>query len=355
MVDNRETDFDEALEALLLRIGQVEDLYGSGSIAIVGSSRMTLEAAALLPLLADCTDAGALCYFIDEDEAAVTQAAVSLHETVPAASMADVSQADCIVILESDLREEGPMMLLAVRQAWKRGAPVFLVGKAAPLEQTLSVSVEAITLGFIEEVPLGIFAQPVIICGTKNSSCSDIEYLARAEAKLVLLLSWPNSFGAALLSGKNGAISLEAALAGGRIKGIISVEADIPQQLLDGIPFVAALDWRNTQAVQAAQIVFPATSWVEMNGTFINYEGRIQCFKKVMNPGIPVNEPGSACHPPHVHRNIPPGGEALPSSRIVAEIITGLGGELVTEPLSGELERLRRANAEKEGVMIHDL
>jgi NADH-quinone oxidoreductase subunit G len=355
MVDNRETDFDEALEALLLRIGQVEDLYGSGSIAIVGSSRMTLETAALLPLLADCTASGTLCYFINEDEAAVTQAAVSLHETVPAASMADVAQADCIVILESDLREEGPMMLLAVRQAWKRGAPVFLVGKTAPLAQAMAVSVEAITLGFIEEVPFGIFDKPVIICGTKNSSVGDIEYLARAEARLAFLFSGPDSFGAALLAGKNDAISLEAALAGGRIKGVISVEADIPQQLLEGIPLVAALDWRNTKVVQAAQVVFPTTSWVEMNGTFINYEGRIQCFKKVMNPGIPVNEPGSACHPPHVHRNIPPGGEALPSWQIVAEIIIGLGGELVTEPFSGELASIRGVAAEHEGVMIHDL
>ncbi len=59
-------DWDEALEALLLRISEVEDAYGAGSMAIVGSSRLALEAAALLPLLGSCTAAGALCYFIDE-------------------------------------------------------------------------------------------------------------------------------------------------------------------------------------------------------------------------------------------------------------------------------------------------
>src|SRR6185369_6669477 len=110
------------------------------------------------------------------------QAAVSVLETVGAASMAEVGQADCIVILESDLRAEGPMMLLAVRQAWKQGAPVFLVGKSAPLEQTMEVSIEAITLGFIEEVPFGIFEKPVIVCGTNNCSVSGIESLAGAGA-----------------------------------------------------------------------------------------------------------------------------------------------------------------------------
>jgi NADH-quinone oxidoreductase subunit G len=355
LVDGRESSFDEALKALLLRIGEVEDAYGPGSIAIVGSSRLPLEAAVLLPLLAGCTASGALCYFIDEDEAAVTRAAVSVLEAVPAASMVDAAQADCIVILESDLREEGPMMLLAVRQAWKHGAPVFLVGNAAPLEQTMAVSVEAITLGFIEEVPFGIFANPVIICGTKNSSCSGIESLASAGAKVAFLFDGPNSCGAALLAREQGGGSLRSAILGGKIKGVISIEADISEQLLEGIPFVAALDWRNTPAVQAAQIVFPATAWVEMDGTFINHEGRAQRFKKVMNPGLPVKEPGPACHPPHIHRTVPPGGEARPAWQIVAGIINGFGGERITEPLSGKWESLRELDAEKEGVMIHEL
>jgi len=355
LVDGKESSFNAALEALLLRIGAGEDAYGAGSIAIVGSSRLAVEAAALLPLLGGCTASGALCYFIDEAESAVTQAAVTLHETLPAASMYDVAQADCIVILESDLRAEGPMMLLAVRQAWKQGAPVFLVGKNAPLEQTIAVSVEAITLGFIEEVPLAIFEKPVIICGTKNSSVSEIEYLSRAEAKLVLLLGGPNSFAAALLAGRNGATSLEEALATGRIKGIIAIEADIPQHLLEGIPFVAALDWRCTPVVQAAQIVFPSTSWVEMAGTYINYEGRAQRFEKVLQPGLPVQGLDPSGHPSHCHRQSAVGGEARPAWEIVAALIAALGGELITEPLQGEWAKLRGLDAEQEGVLIDEL
>ena len=244
------------------------------------------------------------------------------------------------------------MMLLAVRQAWKRGAPVFLVGETAPLEQTIEVSVEAITLSFIEEVPFGIFEKPVIICGTKNSSVREIEYLARAEAKLALIPGGPNCFGAALLAGRNGATSLEGALATGRIKGIISVEADVPQQLLEGIPFVAALDWRCTPVVQAAQIFLPTTAWVEMDGTYINYEGRAQRFKKVMQPGLPVQGLDSSGHPSHCHRQGAIGGEARPAWEIVAAIIAGLCGEVISEPLQGEWGKLRGLDPEGPGVNI---
>jgi NADH-quinone oxidoreductase subunit G len=223
------------------------------------------------------------------------------------------------------------------------------------LEQTIAVSVEAITLGFIEEVPFGIFERPVIICGTKNSSVSEIKYLARAEAKLALLPGGPNSFGAALLAGRNGATSLEEALATGRIKGIISVEADIPQQLLAGIPFVAAFDWRCTPVVQAAQIVFPATSWVEMDGTWINYEGRAQRFKKVMQPGLPVQGLDPSGHPAHCHRLDAVGGGAHPAWEIIAALIAALGGEAITEPLQGEWAKLRGLDAESEGVLIDEL
>ena len=149
--------------------------------------------------------------------------------------------------------------------------------------------------------------------------------------------------------------SFRGAIATGKIKGVISIEADIPRELLEGMPFVAALDWRQVPAVRAAQIVIPTTAWVEMDGTFINFEGRAQRFKKVMHPGFPVKEPGPACHPPHMHRTLPPGGGARPAWQTVARIIERLGGERIVEPLTGKWEHLRGIDAEKEGVVIHDL
>jgi NADH-quinone oxidoreductase subunit G len=373
LVDGAETGFDAALEALLLRICEVEDIYGPGSIAIVGSARLALEGAALLPLLAQCSAAGALCFFATQEEHDSTMA---LHELLvggTSASQQQVRGADCIVIYGCDLLREAPMMALAVRQAWRSGARVYAVpfdsaqGTGGVQKSTIlqtnrwlsgaeashepkPLLYDTISVHSLNAVPLADAIRPVVICsanrslvglmsagsphpglslegeGAKNSR--QFEALSRGiekyqHLKLVGLFPAANSYGAAQLAHEYGAVSLEEALAGGAIKGIVAVEADIPAELLEGIPFVAALDWRMTAAVQAAQLVIPTTAWVEMDGNYTNYEGRTQHFQKVMNPGLPIRGLDLAGHPPHSHRTVPPGGEAQPAWQVVARIIEG--------------------------------
>jgi NADH-quinone oxidoreductase subunit G len=276
--------------------------------------------------------------------------------------MADVRESDCIAILDCDLREEGPMMLLAVRQAWQRGAPVFLVGEKSPLEQAQAVSIEAVQLSFLEEAPLGVFENPVVICGTKNSSPDAIGQLAHAGAKLACLLPGPNAFGAALLAREHETTSLAEALATGRVKGVVAIEADIPPELLEGIPLVAALDWLPTAAAKTVDIVLPTTAWVETDGTFVNFEGRGQRFKRAMVPGSPIKglparyhasvDKPAPFHPPRVHRKEPPGGAPRPAWRVIAEIIERLGGERVEEPLGERWAALRDLDPEGERVIF---
>jgi len=352
LVDGRKASWDEAVDALILRVAEVTELYGEGSLAVVGSPRLAMEGAALLPQLAGLLGAGYLCWFTDEEEGDRTAAAVSLLGTDNAASLADVREADCIAIVDSDLREEGLMMLLAVRQAWRKGAPVFLVGESSPLAQAEAVSIEAVQLSFLEEAPLGVFERPVVICGTRHNSTAVIGQLARATAKLACLLPGPNAFGAALLAREHEGTSLAEALASGKVKGVVAVEADIPPELLEGIPFVAALDWLPTVLAGRADIFFPTAAWVEMDGTFINNEGRAQRFQKVMNPGLPVKGLDPALHPPRVHRSRPPGGEARPAWRVIADIIERLGGDRIEVPFNGTWEKLRDLDAEGEGVRI---
>ena len=251
LVDGREAAWDEALDALISPCRRVGGTVwrrepGRGRLAAPGAWKGPL----CLPQLAGLLGAGYLCWFTDEEEGDRTAAAVSLLSTDNAASLADVREADCIAIVCCDLREEGPMMLLAVRQAWRKGAPVFLVGESSPLEQAQAVSIEAVQLSFLEEAPLGLFERPVVICGTRHNSPAVIEQLARATAKLACLLPGPNAFGAALLARDHEGASLAEALASGKVKGVVAVEADIPLELLEGIPFVAALDWLPTDAGQ---------------------------------------------------------------------------------------------------------
>ncbi|MSM39952.1 MAG: NADH-quinone oxidoreductase subunit NuoG [Geobacter sp.] len=359
LVDGEEVSWQAALDTLMVRLAELGELYGPESLAIVGSPRLALEGNALLLRLAGLLGAGVLCYFADQEEGERVAAVVDLLAGGNAASMADVRQADCVVILESDLRDEGPMMLLAVRQAWRNGAPVFLVGKHAPLDQARSVSVEAIELSFLEEVPLGIFERAVVICGTGNNAPAAIAMLARTEAKVACLLPGPNAFGAGLLAKEHGTATLAEAVASGKVKGILALEADIPAEFLAEVPFVAAADWLPTPAVRQAQVVLPTTAWVEMDGTYINNEGRAQRFRQVMTPGIPNRSPSpgpqdGTLHPPRVHRLEPPGSLPLSAQHLLVSLLERLGDD-VTDPFTGNREQLRDLETTEQGRLIHEI
>lgn len=350
LVNGSESSRDEALEALALRITESEELYGPGRIAIVGSSRLALEAALLLPQLVQLTSAGALCYFTSQQESATTLPLLGLLSAGKSASQQEVRESDCIVFGDCDPLQEAPMLALAVRQAWRNGAVVYVVGDG------IALPCEFTTVAALDAVPLGDAKKPVLICSAMHNSDHLAGVLEQySQLKLAVIFPAANSYGAAQLAVEQGAVSLERAVESGKIKGIISVEADIPAQLLEGIPFVAALDWRMTETVRRAQIVLPTTAWVEMDGTCINNEGRAQRFKKVMNPGLPLRGLGPAGHPPHIHRSRPPGGEPQPAWQTLALLVERLSGERITEPFSGKWERLRKLDAGSEGVMIHDL
>jgi NADH-quinone oxidoreductase subunit G len=354
LVDGRETTWDEALDALELRIKEVKEQYGPGSIAVVGSTRLSLEAAVLLPRVAEITKAGAVCYFYDEADAGRSTAAVTHRSAANAVSMAELAQADCIALVDVDLLAEGPMMALAVRQAWRQGASIFLVGGQAPLAQAQTVGIKAMRVDSWEDISFSTFKKPVVICGTRHNSPETIEQFMQSGVGTVCLLSGPNTFGCALLAREHEAVTLAQALAHGKIQAVIAVEADIPAQLLEAIAFVAVLDWRHTETVASARIVLPTTAWVEMDGTCINNEGRAQRFKKVMQSGLPIKGLDPAGHPSHSHRSTVPGGEARPAWRIMAELIARHGGGEIIEPLSGRWEKLRQLDAEGEGVLVHD-
>lgn len=347
-VNGAVVDWHGALEMLCQRAKELPP----GSIALVGSGRMSLEAAALLPQLATALQAGALSYFISEQEATCAAATVAGLTAANSASMQDIAAADCIVIHECDLREIGPMLLLAVRQAWRNGAPVLLVGKGASLAQTVSVGIEAIDLQFIEEVPLAIFARPVLVFNVDSCKADEIAYLYRAEAKFAPVFREANSCGAALLAAANGAVSFEAAVRSGSIKAVIAVETEIPAILAGDVPVIASIDWLHTEAVARAEIILPATAWAEMDGTAINNEGRAQRFCKVMQPGIPVRELLDSGHPPRSHQADVPGGDVRESWRAISDLLGCFGAEPPRQPLQGEWSLLRGIDPDGGGVKV---
>jgi NADH-quinone oxidoreductase subunit G len=351
-LDGTEANWDVALDSIVARIGELNNLHGSGSLAIVGSSRLALEGAALLPQLASLLGAGFLCYFTDEVEGDRTVTAISLLNRDNAASMADVQESDCIAIVNCDLLDEGPMMALAVRQAWRKGAKIILVGENPCKSWAKAVSIEVSDVTTLDAVPFADFRSPVVICGTRRNNPADIENAAKTGGEIAYILSGPNAYGAALLAREHETTSLTEAIATGKVKGVLAIEADIPAELLAGIPLVAVADWLPTDLAKRADIFVPTTAWVEMDGSFVNNEGRGQRFKQVMNPGLPIKGLDPALRPPRIHSKIAPGSDLRPAWQVIAQLMERLGGETVTEPLTGRWEKLRDIPPDGEGIKV---
>ena len=355
LVDGKTVGMDEALDVLLERLNEFLALNGPDALAVVGSSRMSLEGNIMAARLRELIGTETLCYFGDVLHAERTLEAVSLLNADTGASQEDVRQADLIAILECDLLAEAPMMALAVRQAWRNGARIVVVGSECRYDTTEHHLYEAESVASLADVPFADSRTPVVICGTSRKGLDSIRTAALEGVKLAFILDGPNAFGTALLAREQGAVSFPEALSGGTVKGIIALEADLPSELPPEIRVLAAADWMPTHLLERAEIVLPATSWVEMDGTFINNEGRAQRFKQVMQPGLPIKGLTPELHPPRIHRHDPPGGDMLPSWRIVSELLKRLGDEQSEEVrFGGKWELLGSLDAESGGIMIYE-
>lgn len=367
LVDGRAITLDQALDALAERIVEFLQLHGSQALAIVGSPRMSLEGNIMAARLQADLDAGALCFFDEQARSLRTIEALSLLHADTAASQEDVRRADLIVLLACDLLEEAPMMALAVRQAWRNGARVYVVPfdssarspqhsaqgtdrRQSGVEATLPFEFELAST--LVEIPFGDAARPVIIAGIHQTALDSIRTAAIDNLNLALILDGPNACGCALLAREEGATSLAEAIADNRIKGIIALEADLMGELPANIRVLAAADWLPTGLMKRAEVALPVTAWVEMDGTFVNNEGRAQRFKQVMRPGLPIKGLTPELHPPRIHRHDPPGGDMLPSWRIVMQLLERVGEGQVAEPLSGRWAGLRRLDVEGGGELI---
>jgi NADH-quinone oxidoreductase subunit G len=352
LVDGQAVTMDAALDALVGRLSEFLELHGSGSLAIVGSPRMSLEGNIMAARLKEALGAGTLSYFGDESHSDRTMTAVSLLTAENAASQDDVRHADLVVVMECDLLDEAPMMALAVRQAWRNGARVYAVGNGSPIDAAQRELFETFPAASLADVPITEARSPVIICGTGHQGLDVEQAAASGSTRLAFIMEGPNAFGCALLAGEHDALPLSLAIADKRVKGIISFEADLPDGLLEGITVIGAADWRPTGLLARAEVVLPTCAWVEQEGTFVNNEGRAQRFKQVMRPGLPITGLTPELHPPRVHRHDAPGGDVLPSWRILKQLLERMGDEQIEEPLSGRWEGLRSLDAEGSGELL---
>ncbi|MDA8427862.1 MAG: NADH-quinone oxidoreductase subunit NuoG [Geobacteraceae bacterium] len=335
LVDGMPVSMDTALDALAERLSEFLELHGPEALAIVGSPRMSLEGNIMAGRLKELLGAGTLCFFGQEHNETLPRTAVSLLHATNRASQDGVRRADLVVIMACDILETAPMMALAVRQAWRNGAHVFLVGCGTTSDASHEQLFESVSVPSLADVPLLKATSPVIICGPQLQNPAAVLAAAPGTTKLAFIMEHPNSFGCAILSRDLGAISFQEAVANGKVKGFIALESDLPADLPSGIRVLAAADWLPSGLIKRSEIVLPVTTWVEMDGTFVNHEGRAQRFSQVMQPGLPIKGLTPELHPTRMHSHDIPGGDLLPAWQIVTELILRLSTERIDDPLSG--------------------
>jgi NADH-quinone oxidoreductase subunit G len=130
--------------------------------------------------------------------------------------------------------------------------------------------------------------RPVVVSGTGCGHAAVIQAaaniaraLSQADRRLALVTAEANSLGVALLGG----MDVESALASaGQADTLLVLENDLYRRAPAGVVDAAlsaakqlvVLDYLNTPTLQRASVVLPAGSFAEADGSWINYEGRVQ-------------------------------------------------------------------------------
>ncbi|HEY1760911.1 MAG TPA: NADH-quinone oxidoreductase subunit NuoG [Bryobacteraceae bacterium] len=140
--------------------------------------------------------------------------------------------------------------------------------------------------------------KPLVIAGASCASNAVIEAAANvaraAQAKLAFIAPECNSVGAAIMGGRPLSAAFQA-VREGRADTVIILENDLYRRapaaevdaFLNTAAHVIALDHLDTPTARKADLILPAGTFAESDGTFVSSEGRAQRFFQVF---VPQNE-----------------------------------------------------------------
>lgn len=302
----------------------------------IGSPRASLESNhALKRLVGDGSFSTGLSAF----EQAGADLALEILRSGPARtpSLAEVEQADAILVLGADPTNEAPMLDFAIRQAvrrarldisrslnipdWDANAVANALQDARGFLSVVSpwatkldgIAVESVRLSYdkiahftSDTRPLIEANHPLVITSIAAGDhvlrmAANVAWsLKQADKDCALSIIAPeaNTIGVAMLGGMSAEDALGLIESGEADTLVIlendltrRVSADILEHALDKAINVIAMDCIETPMTARADIVLPVPAYVETDGTFVNNEGRAQRFYQVF---VPAHEPQPA-------------------------------------------------------------
>ena len=220
-------------------------------------------------------------------------AAVNFNST-----LAGIETADCILIVGSHIRWEAALVNARIRKAVKAGAKVFVVGPE--WETTYPAEFLGEDLKVLNRVPKALgdamksAERPAVILGGAALAKGALGAALKLVDKFKLVRDDWNGFNVLHMSAaRMGSLMLDFTVPGGMAeiaekapKVLLSLGADE----MDHEPFADSLKvyigHHGDKGAHAADIILPAASYAEKDGTYVNTEGRVQFAEKaVFAPG----------------------------------------------------------------------
>ena len=393
-IDGKAVTREKALDVALERLERIVRQSGTGAVACAGSLRSSLDTLAAIDRLSRQNGWHDPAFWMDRFVATRVNTAASRLGVDTAVSLRQVEQGDAILVVGADPINEAPMLAIAMRQAWRRGArvvvidprPVFLPFDFDHLPATQEEMLpglgmlikQVIGRGEVEglgpralffydsipEVPLSIkdrfeavagilkgSRRPIVVCGTEvvpddaPALAADFVLLLKAKnrsAGLFYVFPGANAFGATLLTGGQTAFEdILVAVENKTVRALVLVEcdplrtfADRPrlEKALASLDVLVVLDYLGTETVKRADIFLPTTTVYESGGLFVNQEGRLQSVPRAFQGGLSIEVSGDGRHPPRVYGSGMPGADPAPARQHLAALAGNKG------PVQGDAE-----------------
>ncbi|MFO7766240.1 MAG: NADH-quinone oxidoreductase subunit NuoG [Pelovirga sp.] len=340
---------DDALIELDAQIGAAVQQHGPEAVLLLGSDRASLETNWLLQSAAKHFGC----------RVPVLNAHARRHQTAQMAafdfsaslaSLEDIRNSDLTLVFGVDPLAEAPILALALRQMVRKQGRVLLYDPR-PVELPCDFDHQAYSPAALQELLedggvegrhlrdlLAQAERPVIVAGADLLGPRGLQLLqgwttgaANAErpCRFYPVLAGANSFGTALLSLPE-QDDLLTRLEGGKVKMLVCVENDPLLEAPLGERFAAALtrldslvvvDYLPTSLGAHANLFVPSCPPFEDDGTFINNEGRLRRYRRVLKPGLTLAHTDQGGHPPREFSLATPGSEPMPTALLLQRLI----------------------------------
>jgi len=317
--------WDEAIRFTAQKLDAIVADHGSNAVGVVGSPRLTNEAIYCLGKFAG--------EVLETENFAVSDAfsLKPLFENLggPLATHHDIRHAKTIVLIGGEPEELQPLTGKQIRQAVRNGGAQFILINARPIrlrEQAAQfihvrpgtedaaalaladgandemaprkMGVEAAELDAVRRAISETQGDIVVMFGGELSASSQavmaqLPYVFAAEGRRVLLHPLPlfnNSVGAHdMAKGEGQSATALLSACGESIHAMYIAGSFLPEHLngrddLSRLDFIVAQELFETDTTAFADVVFPAASFAEVDGTYTNNDGFVQRVRKSIDP-----------------------------------------------------------------------